>query len=251
MKIKQWLRDNSDNVDWNEIYERWGKMQEVHNPFRSLQIKIIVDSVKALSFEKINVIDLCCGPGTLAKELLNSDERINVIGIDADPFLLKIFEKVISRNNGRSSFFESDIRRRNVFSNLANTHAVVSFTSLHWLTQENQRILYKNIYSCLNNGGIFMNGDRLKITSAFFRGVEYGSKNEVNGETWDKFWEGLYHQYDFRKEMEEMNNDLSIWEGTDDGYPREFYLSSLKQAGFKEAEVLYQIDDRVVYGGRK
>lgn len=48
-----------------------------------------------------------------------------------------------------------------------------------------------------------------------------------------------------------MNNLLSIFEGSEDGYSRDFYLNSLKEAGFNGYEILFLSGKRCVYGGIK
>ena len=51
-----------------------------------------------------------------------------------------------------------------------------------------------------------------------------------------------------------MNDALSpgnCFEGSDDGYATDFYMSSLKRAGFNKARVYWQGGLRTVYGGIK
>lgn len=111
MKIKKWLKQNNDKVHWDEIFKDWLDMQGKHNSLRDRQVEIIADKIAKLPFKKINVIDLCCGPGTLSKALLEKDDRINVIGIDADVFLLAVYRNVLKEFKNRAEWLEGDIRK--------------------------------------------------------------------------------------------------------------------------------------------
>lgn len=226
-------------------------MQKVHNCWFDLQIHTIITTIRSLPIKEKTVIDLCCGPGTLSHALLQADKQVNVIGIDANVFLLAIYRNVLSKYASNVRSENIDIRDDHAFDGIPKAHAIMSLTSLHWLSKENQRKLYNRIHAALFKGGIFINGDRVRLSSDFLRNIDYSTGEKIEGLTWNEFWQNIYDQYDIKDEIEEMESTIDVWEGTDHGYTSDFYLSSLKNSGFKEVDILFQAGDRIVYCGRK
>src|SRR4030042_3737670 len=127
MLIDNWLIKNEKKVDWEEIYNIWQDMQLFHNCWRDLQVHTIVKTVLSLPFKKINVVDLCCGPGTLSKALLEKSDKINIIAIDANKFLLTVYKNILKKYNKRFKIIEGDIRDFNIYTDIdEEIHAIIS-----------------------------------------------------------------------------------------------------------------------------
>src|SRR3984885_6155142 len=74
--------------DW---IARWDRQQEVYLPDREERFTALIDAVEAGAGRSDPlVIDLGCGPGSLAVRLLDRLPRATVIGIDADPVSLAL-----------------------------------------------------------------------------------------------------------------------------------------------------------------
>ncbi len=258
MKILKWLEENKENFDWFNFIERWDKMQLVHNPFRNEQIETIFHLSGLSSKTNPRLLDLGCGPGTLVKYFLERKQDVEFVAIDIDPLLLAIFRNTISTDcNGIIQL--RDMRKKEMFEKYQNYFdAVVSLTSLHWLSQKNQVLLYKRIYSTLKEGGIFLNGDpylpKDKVAIERLSKLQKDKARLMKGETWDQFWSSIYSEYKIKDYHQEVKDTLLFsedFEGTDDGYTVDFYLTALKEAGFKSVDVYWQGGLRIVYGGIK
>src|SRR4030042_3587050 len=95
------------------------------------------------------VLDLCCGTGQLANLL--SDEGYHVTGIDGSEKMLKY-----ARENAPGVDFVSDDART---FNLPPSFVLVPsfFDSLnHVMTIEEMTSVFRNVYSCLFEGGLFV-----------------------------------------------------------------------------------------------
>ncbi len=258
MRIIEWLKENRDNVDWNSLFLRWERMQTVHNPYRNKQIETIYHVSGVDSIPNAQVLDLGCGPGSLAKCFLKKEEDVEFTAIDIDPFLLAIFENTIVSGSS-VAILRKDIRDGSWFRQYEGSFdAVISLTSLHWLSQNNQKILYRRIYSVLKDGGVFANGDPYLPTDKTVRSrlalLQKEKAKTVMGETWDEYWESIYSEYHIKDLLDEAKQFLSHWEdveGSDDGYTIDFYLESLREAGFKKQNVYWKGGLRIVYGGIK
>jgi len=242
MKMRGWINDNIKIIDWDDIYSKWIKMQKYHNPWRDEQIKTVVKAIKALPFKQIKVIDLCCGPGTLSEALLKAEKKVKIIGIDADIFLLSIFKNHLNKYSKRFKLIEADVRKLKINEKV---HGVVSLTALHWLSKGSHIKLYKKIYKKLEKGGVFINADRFKPEHR----IKF--KTKQRGDNWTTFWDKLHKEHGIKDKMEEMWKEMGLFEGTDDGYPVNFFRDAIKKAGFKDFRILFKTGDRIVYIGRK
>ncbi len=257
MKILNWLDKNKNTVDWADLSRRWDKMQMVHNPYRNDQIDTIyyLSGVQTISNPKI--LDLCCGPGALSKYFLLKNENLTVFAVDIDPFLIEIFKN--SYPQDRITIELYDIRKSDFFDKFQNRFdSVISLTALHWLSKDTQKQLYKRIYSILKPGGTFLNGDPYLPVNKFVQKnldvLQKEKAREIEGETWDQYWENIFLKYNIKELIDEMKSILFLWEdfeGSEGGYSVDFYISSLTEAGFKSAAVYWQGGLRVVYGGIK
>ena len=158
---------------------------------------------------------------------------MNAVAVDIDPFLMAMFKN--SYPQDRITTKLHDIRKADLFDKYQNHFdAVVSLTALHWLSQDNQKLLYKRIYSVLKKGEIFLNADpyvpKSRIIKKFFAFSQKNKAKNIEGENLDQYWEKIYSKYHIKDHIDEMKSTLFRGEdkGTDDGYPIKFYISSLK-----------------------
>src|ERR1700723_3207898 len=74
--------------DW---IDRWDRQQEVYMADREERFTALIDAVEAAAGRPDPlVLDLGCGPGSLATRLLDRIPAATVIAVDADPVLLAI-----------------------------------------------------------------------------------------------------------------------------------------------------------------
>src|SRR5277367_6618880 len=80
--------DRDTALDW---IERWDLQQEESLPDREDRFTALIDAVEeGTGRPDPLVLDLGCGPGSLAVRLLDRLPRATVIGIDADPVSLTL-----------------------------------------------------------------------------------------------------------------------------------------------------------------
>src|ERR1700735_1374734 len=121
--------------DW---IDRWDRQQEVYMPDREERFTALIDAVEAGTGRPDPlVLDLGCGPGSLAVRLLDRLPRARVIGIDADPVSLALGQAAYSDRPGLR-LVDLDLREPGWSARLGlapptNADAAVSTTALHWL----------------------------------------------------------------------------------------------------------------------
>jgi SAM-dependent methyltransferase len=147
-----------------EWIERWDRQQEVLHADREDRFTALIDAVEAGTGRPDPlVLDLGCGPGSLAVRLLARLPQAIVIGIDADPVTLTLGRAAYGDVPGLR-FTDVDLRAAGWGDRLGlerQPDAAVSTTALHWLTEPALRSLYAELAGVLHPGGIFLDGDHL------------------------------------------------------------------------------------------
>lgn len=160
-----------------------------------------------------NIIDLGSGTGLQLIKLYKEFPNIKTIAIDvSDGMLKKLKERHISDNITivNKSFFDYD------FGN--NKDAVISTQALHHFEPSDKLILFKKVYDCLKDNGVFINED-------YFA---YDNEEEQKGfEDYKNLVRGIGKHYD---------TPLTI----------EHEINILKEVGFKEIDKYITEDYKII-----
>ncbi|GAA3824637.1 class I SAM-dependent methyltransferase [Sphaerisporangium flaviroseum] len=149
--------------DW---IERWDRQQEGYLPDREERFTALIDAVEAGAGRPDPlVLDLGCGPGSLAARLLDRLPEATIVAIDADPLLLALGRAAHADKSGLR-FEDLDLRAAGWASVLRLDRPVdvaVSTTALHWLPEAGLRAMFAELSLVLRPGGLFLNGDHLGV----------------------------------------------------------------------------------------
>src|ERR1700722_18318805 len=146
--------------------DRWDAQQQVYLPDREERFTALIDAVaEAAGRADPLILDLGCGPGSLAVRLLRHLPDATVIAIDNDPLLLALGRAARAGEAGSLSFAELDLAEPGWSAMLRlgrQVDAAVSTTALHWLAPAALAGLYAEVGEVLRPGGLLLNGDHLK-----------------------------------------------------------------------------------------
>jgi SAM-dependent methyltransferase len=145
--------------------DRWDAQQQVYLPDREDRFTAIVDAVEEIAGRRDPlVLDLGCGPGSLAVRLLRRLPEATVLAIDADPLTLALGRSAFADVAGLR-FCDLDLRTAGWSTGLRLERApdaAVSTTALHWLPEAALLALYTELAALLRPGGVLLNGDHLR-----------------------------------------------------------------------------------------
>lgn len=82
-------------VDWESWLWRWDRQQERYLADREKNLGRVLEVVERLVGEPDVLVDLGCGPGSLAARVARRFRRTRVIGVDLDPFLLELGSQAV------------------------------------------------------------------------------------------------------------------------------------------------------------
>jgi SAM-dependent methyltransferase len=155
--------DRDTARDW---IDRWDRQQEESLPDREDRFTALIDAVEeGTGRPDPLVLDLGCGPGSLAVRLLDRLPRATVVGIDADPVSLTLGQAAYCGRTGLR-FLDLDLRAPGWSRQLGldrPADAAVSTTALHWLREPDLRAMYAELATVLRPGGLLLNGDHFNL----------------------------------------------------------------------------------------
>ncbi|MGI9005087.1 MAG: class I SAM-dependent methyltransferase [Streptosporangiaceae bacterium] len=235
--------------------ERWDVQQEVYLPDREDRFTALIDAVRECAGRPDPlVLDLGCGPGSLAVRLLGQIPAAAVVAIDADPLLLEL---------GRTAwaglpalrFAEQDLRGPGWAAALGldrQADAAVSTTALHWLPPDDLGALYAEVASVLRPGGLLLNGDHLRhdetvaptlarLDRALIEREERRRAPEGRTESWRGWWDAV--RADPGLAALAAERDRRSPEADHHGSPSgllSVHVAALQAAGFAEIGTIWQ-----------
>jgi SAM-dependent methyltransferase len=148
---------------------RWDAQQQGYLPDREERFTALIDAVEAGTGRPDPlVLDLGCGPGSLAVRLLARLPAATVVAVDSDPLLLALGGAAYAGVRGLR-FVDADLRVAGWPGALGldrPADAAVSTTALHWLTASQLAAMYGQLARVLRPGGLLLDGDHLCEDSA-------------------------------------------------------------------------------------
>lgn len=244
--------DPSAARDW---IARWDRQQEVYLPDREDRFTVLIDAVEAGTGRPDPlVVDLGCGPGSLAVRLLARIPAATVIAVDADPVTLSLGRAAHSGVPGLR-FLDTDLRMPAWETELGlepgrQVDAVVSTTALHWLTAAELRDLYRVLAGLLRPGGLFLDGDHLRLDESENPALARLDRAVEEAEHRRRFPEG--HAEDWRQWWQAVAADPALADAAAEGERRTVHhhgeggtqlavhTDALRAAGFTETGTLWQ-----------
>jgi SAM-dependent methyltransferase len=246
--------DTDRAVQW---ISRWDAQQEWYMPDREDRFTVLIDAVEAgAGRDDPLVLDLGCGPGSLAVRLLGRMPAARVMAVDSDPLLLALGRAAYGGRPGLR-FADQDLREPGWAGALGLDRAAdvaVSTTALHWLGAAQLRAMYAELVTVLRPGGLLLDGDHLKEDKAAVpvlarlgdavseRGIgRLRSARPDHQEDWKAWWEaattapelaGLSAEREGRRLSEDHHGSESVLLVQ--------HIAALRAAGFAEIGTLWQ-----------
>jgi ubiquinone/menaquinone biosynthesis C-methylase UbiE len=242
-------------LDWRHWFERWEAMQNCYVPQRLYRFDLMLCLAGLPREDQVKILDLGCGPGSLTFRALEHYPNACIVAVDFDPVMLAMGRNVVNEKTDRVQFVLADIRQADWWKPYESMfNLVMSATTLHWLSAENLAQVYRHIYEVLKPGGWLLNSDHVASDDpemqTRYRQILVEKQQAAFGATgadnWDGFWQSL------RRELEQSDvHETELWEGTDDGLPRQFHIEALQACGFEQVAVHWQDLGEAVVGARK
>lgn len=148
------------DLDAESWVRRWDRQQAGYVPDRAETFSLMFDIIEHLDATPGRLLDLACGPGSLAAMAIERFPDSHVVGVDLDPVLVELGRRTLGE---RVEWVEADLREPGWTGQLDGPafDAVVSATALHWLDAEYWPALTAGLAARMRPGGVFIDYDTL------------------------------------------------------------------------------------------
>jgi SAM-dependent methyltransferase len=232
--------------------KRWDAQQERYIADREERFAVVCDVVESAlrDVSQPVILDLGCGPGSLAARLRERLPHATIIGIDSDPLLLGLAR---AHYGSTVTWVDADLAGTDWHEHVpAQIHAAVSTTALHWLAADKLAELYQAIGARMIPGGVLVNGDhmgsgdtRIDELAKVVRDRRAARAGVVDNEDWRTWWDAIQADPDVAglaqvrtdRAASHQGNTLTVAE----------HANLLRAAGFGSVSPVWQVgDDNVV-----
>ncbi len=243
--------DHRAALDW---IARWDIQQLGYLPDREERFTALIDAVEdGTGIPDPLVLDLGCGPGSLAVRLLDRLPGATVVGVDADPVLLTL-GRVAWPGRAGLRFAELDLRTAGWSAALGldrQADAAVSTTALHWLPSAALAAMYAELGRVLRPGGLLLNGDHFReddtapgLARLGWALIEREEARRFPGghpETYQAWWDAVAAEPALAGQVAERASRMIDAEhhGSPSGR-LSTHVNALRVAGFAEVGTLWQ-----------
>ncbi|HLK01541.1 MAG TPA: class I SAM-dependent methyltransferase [Streptosporangiaceae bacterium] len=248
--------------------ERWDRQQESGMPVREDRFTALIDALEAAiardrtgtasdALEAASdapvVLDIGCGPGSLAVRIKERLPHVTVIGVDTDPVTLALARAAYPD----LTFQDQDLREEGWTSRLGigSIDAAVSTTALHWLPEMDLRAFYKELTTILKPGAVLLNGDHFAVDAmqtptlaALDRAVRdrEDQRRFPHGhqDTWQGWWQEVAQDPDLAGYSAERDRRrVEAAHGSSETDQLAVHVDALTAAGFAEVGTVWQHGD--------
>lgn len=203
-------------------------------PYYEQMLDALVLTLPFKQSHPIDVIDLGCGTGTIARRIKGDYPQARITCVDIAEKMLSIAQKKL----GNSGDVRYQLANFEEYEFDSAYNIAVSSLALHHLVSEDDKIkFYKKIYACLKPGGVFYNAD-----------VILGSSSYLQERYMEKWREYMRLQV-----SEEEIEQKWIPQHYEEDHPASLMsqLAWLQNMGFAEVDVIWKYYNFSVYGGCK
>jgi tRNA (cmo5U34)-methyltransferase len=195
------------------------------------------------------VLELCCGEGLLAEQVLERFSGVEAHGLDGSPGMLAAARKRLERFGARFTAHQFDLAATTWREEEPPAWAVLSSLAIHHLDSRGKAKLFADVYSLLEPGGVFLVSDLIKQENALgmrYAGWAYDEAVRLRALELDGH-EGAFEEF---KRLE-----WNYFYHPDDPIDRPSTLGEqlgwLKDAGFREVDVFWLRAGHAIFGGYK
>ncbi|MBJ6630314.1 trans-aconitate 2-methyltransferase [Streptomyces sp. I5] len=237
--------------------ERWERQQERYAVDREERFTVIADVVEHVTAGRARplLLDLGCGPGSLAARLAARFPHAEIVAADMDPLLLELGR---THHADAARYVDTVIGEEGWTRALGLRRpldAALSTTALHYLPEPALLRTYRSVASLLRPGGVLVNGDHFTpdATPCADLTAHVGRRRaERSGgrapEDWRSWWDAAAREPELADLLDERSRRQAARAGCggDGQVTASRHAELLRRAGFAHVAPVWQFGDSTV-----
>ncbi len=155
------MTDTEHAFEDRAYVRQWAESADERRPARRPMFRHIAEIVARIPGAQPRMVELGCGPGTLAETLLERMPLLRYDGFDLSPIMLELAHERVDRFGARARLHAADLRTDAWLAYVDDAvHAVVTNQALHDLgSEEAVAATYRRALDLLKPGGTFVNAE--------------------------------------------------------------------------------------------
>ncbi|MGW4890473.1 class I SAM-dependent methyltransferase [Streptomyces murinus] len=233
--------------------ERWERQQQRYAVDREERFTVIADVVEHVTARRVRplLLDLGCGPGSLAARLAGRLPRAEIVAVDMDPVLLELGR---THHPDAARYVDAVIGDDGWTDALGLDRpldAAVSTTALHYLSEPTLLRTYRRLAGLLRPGGALVNGDHFpqpgpplsELTASVGRRRAERSRTHAH-EDWESWWADAAQDPELADLFAQRERRRAAQgSGAGDDLTATRHAELLREAGFRHVTSVWQFGD--------
>jgi cyclopropane fatty-acyl-phospholipid synthase-like methyltransferase len=215
-------------------------------PDRQRQLEVLLRVVRTFSAPPRHILDVGAGDGILLATLLEAFPDAEGVAVDFSPLMLEQARQRFSASGKRATTVEADLQTP-AWSDLVNKpfDVIVSGFAIHHLSHERKRVLYREIYELLADGGVFINSEHVASTTPRIEEMFDAAMTEHLFQRRKEKGEDVTLDQVRREFMQRPDRAANILALVED------QCRWLREIGFREVDCFWKYFELAIFGGIK
>lgn len=215
-------------------------------PDRQRQLEVVLRVVRFHCPQPRRIVDVGCGDGILLATLLESFPDACGVAVDFSPLMLEQARRRLGHFGQRATTVEADLQTPFWKNSLSGPFdAIVSGFAIHHLSDERKRVLYREIYDLLADGGVVVNSEHVASATPLVEQMFDAAVTEhLFQRRKEKGEEVTLEQVrrDFTERPDRAANILALVEDQ---------CCWLREIGFRDVDCFWKYFELAIFGGHK
>ena len=233
-------------MSWTESDSSiFGEIADVAVPRRAEMMQRIVAAVPFARDEAFRIVELGCGDGRLASELLGAFPAATIVGLDGSESMREQASARLSPFGDRLRVRPFKLESLDWWDLMFGADLVVASLCLHHLNDARKQYLYKAVADRLSERGALLIADLLEPA--------HESARRAAADDWDRAAEAqaLERPELFKRFLDARWNHFRFPDPADRPSPLFHHLVWLRHAGFTAVDCLWMYAGHAVFAGFK
>jgi len=235
-------------MSWTESDSSiFGEIADVAVPRRAEMMQRIVAAVPFAHDEAFRIVELGCGDGRLASELLGAFPATTIVGLDGSESMREQASARLAPFGDRVRVCPFKLESLDWWDLMFGADLVVASLCLHHLNDAKKQYLYKAAADRLSERGALLIADLIEPA--------HESARRAAADDWDRAAEAQAHALErpelFKRFLDARWNHFRFPDPADRPSPLLHHLLWLRHAGFAAVDCLWMYAGHAVFAGFK